>query len=103
MWGQVSRVDEDGFLGSLWVAEVIPQEFVGVVRDEEGIVRAVAFQVWLFFTIAVPLPVVAVLRPVVKVVLRVVPGSKKRIKAAPGKHRRRQHKSKICTRRRRQV
>ena len=103
MWSQVSRVDEDGLLGSLWVAEVIPQEFVGVVRDEEGVVRAVAFQVRLFFTIAVPLPVVAVLRPVVKVVLRVVPGSKERVKAAPGKHRRRQHKSKICTRRRRQV
>ena len=61
MWSQVSRVDEDGFLGSLSVAEVFPQELVGVVSDEERVVRAVACEVRLLFTLAVPLPVVAVL------------------------------------------
>ena len=61
MWSQVSRVDEDGLLGSLWVAEVFPQELVGVVSDEERVVRAVACEVRLLFTFVVPLPVVALL------------------------------------------
>ena len=61
MWSQVSRVDEGGLLGSLWVAEVFPQELVVVVSDEERVVRAVACEVRLLFTFVVPLPVVALL------------------------------------------